>query len=118
MARIGASNDTQVWRTQLVDASAHPSDWSYPGVVGVHQNGYVYVVYETKLSKLDPDTGDVVATANLPYLGDKGSTAYNGFNGFSDRMIVAKTSIARPGAASRDSARSRAVPTPATCPIR
>ena len=45
-----------MWRTQLFDASAHPSDWNYPGVVGVHQNGYVDVVYGTKLSKLDPDS--------------------------------------------------------------
>jgi hypothetical protein len=91
VSRVDTSDDQQVWRTQLFDAAAHPSDWNYPGVVGVHQNGYVYVVYGTKLSKLDPDSGKVIATADLPYLGDQANAAYNGFNGFSDGMIVTKS---------------------------
>ena len=91
VARVDTTDDKQVWRTQLFDASAHPSDWNYPGVVGVHQNGHVDVVYGTKLSKLDPGSGKVIATAKLPYLGKQANTAYNGYNGFSDGMIVTKS---------------------------
>ncbi|MGH9278163.1 MAG: hypothetical protein ACRD12_08655 [Acidimicrobiales bacterium] len=91
VSKVDNTTNQQVWRTQLVDATANPSAWNYPGVVGVHRNGFVYVVYGAKLSKLDPGSGKVLATANLPYTGDVGDVAYNGFNAFTDGRIVAKT---------------------------
>lgn len=79
------------WRTQLFDASAHPETWNYPGVVGIHRNGFVYVVYGNTLAKLDPDSGAVLASVALPYAGSPDDSAYNGFNGFADGALVMKT---------------------------
>ncbi|MEZ4454089.1 MAG: hypothetical protein R3B09_31835 [Nannocystaceae bacterium] len=91
VAGVDTTTSAQVWRTQLVDAAADPSAWNYPGVVSVLRDGMVYVIYGTKLSKLDPGDGRVVATVALPTLGSPKDTAYNGFNGFADGRIVAKT---------------------------
>ena len=95
VAKLDGSTLTQTWRTQLFNAPANPQAWNYPGVVGVHQNGFVYAVYRTTLAKLDPKSGAVVATTALPFppppTGSENDTNYNGFNGFSDGRIVAKT---------------------------
>jgi hypothetical protein len=90
VARIDASGN-ELWRTQLFDAQAHPEVWNYPGVVGVHLNGFLYVVYGTTLAKLDPDTGEVLASLGLPFAGAAEDTAYNGFDGFADGSLVMKT---------------------------
>ena len=81
----------ELWRTQLFDAKTHPERWNYPGVIGLHRNSFVYVVYGTTLAKLDPITGAVVASLNLPTLGAPDDTAYNGFDGFADGALVMKT---------------------------
>ena len=90
VAKIDAAGK-ELWRRQLFDARAHPERWNYPGVVGLHRNGFVYVVYGTALSKLDPGTGAVLATVELPTLGAPADSAYNGFDGFADGALVMKT---------------------------
>ncbi|HLJ61695.1 MAG TPA: hypothetical protein VKZ50_18375 [bacterium] len=89
VAKIDAAGK-ELWRRQLFDARAHPRSWNYPGVVGLHRNGFVYVVYGTALSKLSPSTGAVLATVKLPTIGASADTAYNGFDGFADGDLVMK----------------------------
>lgn len=91
VAKFNTNTDKQIWRTQLFDAPSHPDTWNYPGVIGVDRNGYLYAVYGTTLAKLDPETGKVVARTALPYIGNPTDTSYNGFDGFSDGMLVMKT---------------------------
>lgn len=91
VAKFDPHSNKQVWRTQLFDAAEHPSTWNYPGVVAVHRNGYVYVVYGTTLAKLDSQTGRVLGTTALPYSGNQADTSYNGFDAFSDGTLVMKT---------------------------
>jgi hypothetical protein len=95
VAKIDGANLAELWRTQLFSAADNPAAWDYPGVTGVHENGYIYTVYRTELAKIDSADGTVLATAELPFTGAPDSsqddTTYNGFNGFSDGRLVAKT---------------------------
>jgi len=116
VARVDTASDKQVWRTQLFDAAAHPADWNYPGVVGVHQNGFVYVVYRSSLAKVDAGSGKVVATAKLPDIGSAADTAYNGFNGFSDGMIVTKSVNRRAGCSEQGFSAFQDCPNPKDVP--
>ncbi|MGQ7829264.1 hypothetical protein [Altererythrobacter sp. Z27] len=89
VARI-APDGSEVWRRQLFDAPAHPERWNYPGVVGLHSNGSLYAVFGTSLARIDPESGEAIATIELPS-SDPANTAYNGFNGFADGALVMKT---------------------------
>ena len=79
-----------VWQTALpLPATADP--WNYPGTVAVHANGYVYAVYTTRLAKLDPATGRVIAVVDLPTPNGAANSTYNGFIILPDGMILAKS---------------------------
>jgi DNA-binding beta-propeller fold protein YncE len=79
----------QRWRTQIPDPSP-PGQWSYPGVMLAHGNGFLYAVYGNILVKLDPDTGAVVHRRVLPE--DPGGTgaAYNGMVVLPDGNLALK----------------------------
>src|SRR5215213_5233733 len=66
------------WRTQIRDRSP-PGQWSYPGVMAVHGNGFLYAVYGNVLVKLDPDSGRTLARRELPEDPALTGAAYNGF---------------------------------------
>jgi hypothetical protein len=65
--------------------------WNYPGAVAVHANGQVYAIYMTRLARLDPATGEVTATVDLPAPNGLDDTTYNGFIILEDGMILAKS---------------------------
>ncbi|MFZ5618117.1 MAG: hypothetical protein ACOZAA_12450 [Pseudomonadota bacterium] len=90
VARL-APEGREIWRRQLFDAAADPARWNYPGVAGVHANGFVYAAYADELAKIDPMSGAVVAKARLPVSGDAKDAAYNGFNAFADGRFVLKS---------------------------
>ena len=48
------------WRTRILDPSP-PRQWSYPGVLAAHGNGFLYAIYGNVLVKLDPLTGATLA---------------------------------------------------------
>jgi hypothetical protein len=77
------------WRTRIRDLSP-PGQWSYPGVMAVHGNGFLYAAYGNAMVKLDPSTGRTLARRELPE--DRAGTgaAYNGFVVLPDGNIVAK----------------------------
>lgn len=54
-----------IWYTQLIDTQAN-GEWDYPGGMGILEDGYLYVVYGYRLSKVDPTTSAVIATVVLP----------------------------------------------------
>ena len=77
------------WRTRIVDDKP-PDQWSYPGVMAVHGNGFLYAVYGNVLVKLDPSTGRTLARRELPEDPAGNSAAYNGFVVLPDGNIVTK----------------------------
>lgn len=90
VAKIDPNTLEPVWYTQLVDTQTN-SEWDYPGVMGILDDGNIYVVYGYRLSQINPDTGDVSATLVLP-TGDglPENTAFNGFDATSDGVLVMK----------------------------
>lgn len=79
----------QRWRTRIPDRSP-PGQWSYPGVVLAHGNGFVYAVYGNVLVKLDPRTGRTLARRVLPEDAGQTGAAYNGMVVLPDGRIVTK----------------------------
>ncbi len=67
---------------------------NYPGGILIHENGYVYVIAQAVLYKIDPDTLETVATLYLPRaIGNSETqyvTAYNGMTTLSDGRIITK----------------------------
>ncbi len=89
VAKLGGKNlSVQWWQQMSLTRGTH--QWDYPGVVAVHQNGFVYVIYTNQLSKLDPETGEVLGTALLPALSAPENTGFNGFAALPDGTIIAK----------------------------
>jgi haloalkane dehalogenase len=89
IARLDADTLNEVWRTELINTD-ETGDWNYPGVVGLHENGDLYVVYGYHIARLDPDTGAVIQEQELPSPAAPRDTSYNGFNVLPDGTIVAK----------------------------
>ncbi len=77
------------WRTAIRDRTP-PAQWSYPGVMAVHGNGFLYAVYGNVLVKLDPATGATLARRELPEDRALTGAAYNGFVVLPDGRIVTK----------------------------
>jgi hypothetical protein len=89
-ARIDPNTLEPIWYDQLID-TAENGDWDYPGTQALMENGKLYVIYGYHLSKIEPSTGEVIATLVLPTGGAAQSdTSYNGFSATSDGTIVAK----------------------------
>lgn len=95
VAKIDPDTLNAVWYTQLIDVCTDGcanGEWDYPGSMGILRDGYIYVSYGYRLAKLDPATGNVLATLVLPTGGGQPSnTSFNGFNATSDGTIVMKS---------------------------
>jgi len=91
VARVNPVTLVPVWYNQLINTSQN-GEWDYPGSMGILNDGYIYVSYGYRLSKLDPVTGDIVKTLILPTGGaESANTSYNGFNAASGGTIVMKS---------------------------
>ncbi len=103
VAKINAHTLKEEWRTLLHNTKA-ASEWDYPGAIGVHGNGKVYVVAGYQAYQIDPKTGEIEQRVKLPTAIDRtaGDTTYNGFSLLSDGNLVAK-SLTRTKGSKRDS---------------
>lgn len=83
VARVEPGTFGEVWRRVLIDTD-ETGEWNYPGVVNVLADGTLVAIYGHHIAKIDPDTGNLLATATLP-AGDSrpGDTAYNGYDALS-----------------------------------
>ncbi len=77
------------WRTSILDRRPDHG-WSYPGVMAVHGNGYLYAVYGNVIAKLDPRTGETLQRARLPEDPEGTGAAYNGLVVLPDGRIATK----------------------------
>jgi outer membrane protein assembly factor BamB len=87
VAMIDAETLQQRWRTPLYD-NEPAYQWSWPGMVTAHGNGYVYADYGNRFYKLDPDTGPILAEQILPE--NPNGAVYNGFAVLPDGRMVTK----------------------------
>lgn len=90
VTRLASDTLTTVWQTSLPLPDV-AGLWNYPGAVAVHANGFVYAAYATRMAKLDPKTGAVVATVDLPAPNGPTNSTYNGFLILDDGMLLAKS---------------------------
>jgi hypothetical protein len=89
VAKVDPVTLTERWRTRIPDPSP-AGQWSYPGVLAVHGNGFLYAVYGSALVKLDPATGATLARRELPEDPEQTGAAYNGMVVLRDGRIVTK----------------------------
>lgn len=79
----------EIWRIALPLPAGR--NWIYPGGIGVLSNGHLYAIYTTRIVRVDPLTGAIVASADLPAPAGPEHTAYNGFIALSDGRLLAKS---------------------------
>lgn len=118
VAKINPKTLQPVWYNQLIDTSVN-GEWDYPGVMGILRDGYLYVVYGYRLSKLDPVTGDVIATVLLPTgSAEPENTAYNGFDATCDGILVMKSIYRQAGCTLQGPEAVSGCPIRQTSPLR
>lgn len=87
VAMLDAETLEQRWRTPLYDEEP-ASQWSWPGMVTAHGNGYLYAVYGNHFYKLDPADGAILAERVLPE--NPAGAVYNGFDVLPDGRLATK----------------------------
>lgn len=91
VAKVDPHTLVPIWYNQLIDTSQN-GQWDYPGSMGILKDGFLYVIYGYRLSKINPKTGKTVKTLQLPTgEGAKENTSYNGFNAIADGILVMKS---------------------------
>ncbi len=87
VAMLDAETLEQRWRTPLYD-NEPAYQWSWPGMVTAHGNGFVYAVYGNRFYKLAPEDGRILAEQELPE--NPHGAVYNGFDILPDGRLVTK----------------------------
>ena len=91
VAKVNPHTLNSTWFNQLINTSQN-GEWDYPGVMGILQDGYIYVIYGYRLSKIDPHTGEIIKTLTLPTGGgEPENTSFNGFDATPDGTLVMKS---------------------------
>lgn len=87
VAMLDADTLEQRWRTPIYD-NKPAYQWSWPGMVTVHGNGFIYAVYGNRFYKIDPGDGRILAERELPE--NPHGAVYNGFDVLPDGRMVTK----------------------------
>lgn len=90
VSQLDPINRRELWRTILPMVEGKDV-WIYPGGIGIHANGYIYVAYAARLAKLDPASGKVLSFIDLPTPNGLAHSTYNGFIVLDDGMILTKS---------------------------
>lgn len=89
VASVDPRTLAQRWRTRIPDRKP-AGQWSYPGVMLSHANGFLYAIYGNVLVKLDAGDGRIVARRELPEDPEQTGAAYNGMIVLPDGRLAAK----------------------------
>ncbi|MFN7142316.1 MAG: hypothetical protein ACK4YP_00950 [Myxococcota bacterium] len=119
VTKVDTRSWTIAWKTRLIDTAA-TGEWNYPGSIGAHADGFLYAVYGYRLARIDPATGAVLATVDLPTGQAPKDTTYNGFVALPDGNLVGKSLYRMPGCKEngfRALARGGVVDTPSDLPV-
>ena len=65
VAKVDPKTLKPVWYTQLRN-TVNAGEWDYPGAMAIERDGYIYVVSGYRIFKVDPASGKVVKTLELP----------------------------------------------------
>jgi hypothetical protein len=116
VAKVDPQSLQPIWKTQPINTD-EANEWDYPGVVSLLDDGYLYMIYGYRLSKIDPKDGTVKATLVLP-TGDAlpENTSYNGFDALSDHTLIAKTLYRQAGCIAQGPPALFQGPPPGNCP--
>lgn len=91
VAKVNPHTLEPLWYNQLINTSQN-GEWDYPGSMGILRDGFLYVIYGYRLSKIDPKTGLTIKTLVLPTGGGAPeNTSYNGFNATAEGTLVMKS---------------------------
>lgn len=91
VAKVNPHTLCPIWYNQLINTSVN-GEWDYPGSMAILRDGYIYVIYGYRLSKIDPKSGRTIKTLQLPTgEGAKENTSFNGFNATEDGTLVMKS---------------------------
>lgn len=91
VAKVNPHTLEPIWYNQLINTSQN-GEWDYPGSMAILKDGFIYVIYGYRLSKIDPKTGVTIKTLLLPTGGGaKENTSYNGFNATADGTLIMKS---------------------------
>lgn len=88
VAKLDPATLREAWRVYMRVASDDHFNW--PGVAGIHGNGFVYAVAGNLLAKVNPDTAEMLMV-RLPEHRGQGGAAYNGFVVSPQGVIFAKS---------------------------
>jgi len=95
VALVDPTTLEQQWRTEILDTSP-AGQWSYPGVVVAHGNGFLYAIYANVLVKLDPVSGAILASRVMPETSGDLAQVYNGIIVLPDGRLAAKNMVRGP----------------------
>ncbi len=91
VAKVDPETLLPIWYNQLINTSQN-GEWDYPGSMAILNDGFIYVIYGYRLSKIDPKTGVTITTLILPTgEGEPENTGYNGFNATADGTLIMKS---------------------------
>jgi hypothetical protein len=91
VAKVNPDTLAAIWSNQLINTSQN-GEWDYPGSMAILRDGLLYVIYGYRLAKIDPKSGQTIATLTLPTgQGLPENTSYDGFNGTGDGTLVMKS---------------------------
>src|SRR5262245_60481465 len=65
VAKVDPKTLKPVWYTQLRN-TVNAGEWDYPGAMAIERDGYIYVLSGYRIFKVDPASGKVVKTLELP----------------------------------------------------
>lgn len=88
VAKLDPVTLREKWRVHLV--SQNPDQFDWPGVAGVHGNGFIYAVAGNILAQIDPDTCNH-RKIYLPEHPEGGGAAYNGFVISREGFLITKS---------------------------
>src|SRR5579862_44256 len=91
VAKVNPDTLAPIWSNQLINTSQN-GEWDYPGSMAILHDGRLYVIYGYRLAKIDPQSGQTLATLALPTgQGLPENTSYDGFNAAGDGVLVMKS---------------------------
>ncbi len=96
LSRVDLGSWRVAWTTRLLDTRT-TGDWSYPGAVGAHADGFLYVLWSYHAARVDPATGEILARVVLPTGQEPRDVTYNGFVVLPDGNLAAKSMYRMPG---------------------
>lgn len=93
VSRLNSRTLQAEWTTELPLAK---DAWNYPGAIGLHANGRLIAVAGVQIHLIDPQSGAIVRSAELPAPNGVNDTGYNGFVVLADGLILTKSHHRKP----------------------